>query len=205
MSDDMRSGLVRRFLARGDKTERPGRIEKGQVGIDLGGGVEIIGTRVNLLRFAREIWERFSRNAFPEGIKDPTIMVVGNPVDGFEYFGPADGNDPDGYLFARQRALEDDSQDYWLAKLQPLESLYPIDGHDDVPARTGTATDLLDEFECTDLDDCAVMDLVQDTADKARSEINQKGRVEQFAYLVGQLGYPAARTALRGLTEELVA
>jgi hypothetical protein len=195
---DVRSGLVHRFLIAGDELERGGTVDKGKAGIDLGGGVEIVAKRGDLLKFAREIYARFSRRAFPEGIQNPHILIVGDPVDGFEYYGAAPGDDPDGYLYSRQRALEDGGEECWLAKLNPLHELRPVD-QDDVPARPGTSVDLLDEFEATGLDDIDLMDLVQDVADKAASAVNNGGRVRQFAYLVEQMGYPAALAAIRSL------
>jgi len=205
MNEDVRSGLIRRFLVAGDETERPGRVEKGQVGLDLGGGVEIVDTRANMLRFAREIFARFSGRAFPEGIDDPQVLVTGNPGDGFELFGPSAGSDPGHDRFARQRALEDDCQDCWVLPLQPLSALRPIDGQDEPPIRAGTATDLLDEVDGRDISVDLLDEAVHVVASHSGSNANNGGRDAQAAFLVGQLGYDRALAVVRDLTDEVLA
>jgi hypothetical protein len=194
--DDVRSGLIYRFLTPGDTLERGGQVGKEEVGIDLGDGIEITASRAELLRFAREVYERFSGNAFPEGVKDPHVLVTGNPGDGFEYYGPTPGGDTDdGYEYARVRRLEEaGGEALWLFPLKPMAALWPIDGVDQPRQNRGTYVDLLDEIGDRTLDEADLSDLVYDTA-----TVNGGGRVAQLSFLVSRLGYPAARDAVNDL------
>jgi hypothetical protein len=65
---------------------------------------------------------------------DPHVVLTGNPVDGFDLFGPTPLDDEDGRREARTRRLEDIGEEWWLAPLRPLEDLASIDGVDDSPA-----------------------------------------------------------------------
>ena len=64
-------------------------------------------------------------------MKDPQVVLTGNPVDGFELFGPTPLDDEDGRREARTRRLEELGDDWWLAPLRPLDDLETVDGVDD--------------------------------------------------------------------------
>jgi hypothetical protein len=109
------------FLVAGDELERGGVVEPGHVGLRLNCGTEITDTVAGMALFTMALVERF--------ILDPRVVITGNPVDGFEYYGPVPLSDPGECLDARTRLIEERGDgDWWLAPLRPLSALEPVDG-----------------------------------------------------------------------------
>lgn len=141
MSDnnDGTSGWVEQFLTAGDHLHRGGQVEPGQVGVRLLGDVELTCRPEVLALLGRELWERFSGQAMIAGVKDPQVLITGNPINGFKFYGPTPLEDTeDGYMEARTMKLERNGDEWWTADLlRPLSDLEPIDGDDrpPVPAR----------------------------------------------------------------------
>lgn len=126
------SGWVEQFLTEGDELGSGGTVTGGHVGVRLVGGVELTDWPEQIARLGRELYERFSGRAFPDGIDQPRVLVTGDPINGFQFFGPTPLADPDGYREARVRRLSDNEEETWLPPLLPLAELLPIDD-DDVP------------------------------------------------------------------------
>lgn len=136
MTENNGSGWVEQFLSPGDALYRGGRVEQGQAGVRFAGDIELTDKPEGLALLGRELVERFSGQAFPDGVIDPRIVITGNPVDGFDYYGPTPLDDTaDAYREARTRLLEERGDEWWLAELRPLSDLEPIDGDDRPPVQ----------------------------------------------------------------------
>jgi hypothetical protein len=118
-------------------------------------------------------------------IENPVVLVVGNPVKGFKFFGPwPEADNVDGAKYAREQHLENHGEDYWEAPLRDLLDLTPADDDrlDDIrpPAMTkrvfgfGVAEGDLDE-------------LVHEVASRLASEANNGGVAAQVAFLLEHL------------------
>ncbi len=62
-------------------------------------------------------------------VDDPRVLIVGDPVGGFAYYGPSP-HDSDSRE-ARTRLIEENNGgDWWLAPLRPVSDLAPVDGEE---------------------------------------------------------------------------
>lgn len=135
-------------------------------------------------------------------IKDPRIVITGNPIDGFTFYGPTPLEDSeDGYREARTRLLEERGDEWWLAELQPLSDLDPIDGDRSGPVYPSDVqhTELVQRVTQRGLGDGDLDELVHDAASRAASEANNGGVEAQVAFLIARLGAAGAR----GLIDDL--
>jgi hypothetical protein len=135
-------------------------------------------------------------------IDDPRIVVTGNPVGGFAFYGPTPLADSvDSYREARTRLLDEVGEEWWLAKLRPISDLAPVDGDRSGPIYPGDVrrADLVRHVAQRGLGDDALDDLVHDAASHAASDINNRGVEAQMAFLVEHLGAEGARAAIDGL------
>jgi hypothetical protein len=191
-----RSGWVEQFLRAGDALRAGGRVASGEVGVRLAGGIELTGRPAGLAGLGRELFERFSRRAMAAGVADPQVLIVGDLVDGFRFFGPAPGADTaDSYHAARTARLDAEGEPWCLAELRPMSDLRPVDGDDRPPVPAQSAADVLAErADALGLGDGDLDDVVHEVASRA-STVNNSGRT----------GRTDAGTAVDALYEHLVA
>lgn len=62
-------------------------------------------------------------------VRDPHVLVVGNPADGFRLYGPTPKDDIGEFREARERYIEEQGAGIsWLLPLTAVKHLIPIDG-----------------------------------------------------------------------------
>lgn len=79
-------------------------------------------------------WVRFGLGRAPgqlpqvdPGVEKPWLLIVGNPTDGFSYYGPTTLDDDEGSREARTLMLDENGEEWWLAELRPLSDLPTIE------------------------------------------------------------------------------
>lgn len=202
MQDD-HSGWVEQFLTSGAMLRRGARVNNGHVGVRLIGDIELTDRPENLARLGRELFERFSGQAFPAGIVEPRVVITGNPVDGFTFYGPSPLEDTDdGYRDARTRRLELDGDEWWLAPLRPLSDLVPLDGDDRPPMPVTTAEPFVDDRRAKFLRATAELRALDAEAACLREEAHHTGEPNGLSAVLRQ-AEDLTRVALR-LAEDLL-
>ena len=83
--------------------------------------------RLGLMRAGTQTSPATARQPGRDDATDMHVVVVGDPISGFSFFGPTPLHDTaDGYHEGRTRLLEEKGEDWWLARLRPLSSLDTI-------------------------------------------------------------------------------
>lgn len=129
---------------------------------------------------------------------NPCIVVTGNPIDGFTFYGTTPMEDSvDCYRDARTRRLEEEGTDWWLAELRPLSALDPIDGDLSGPVYPADVQreSLVQHVTGRELGD-SLDELVHVVASRRASDVNNRGPAAQVAFLIDSLGIEGARALL---------